>query len=214
MTKILLLLIFICSVTSVFAQPGKTRKNPPKPKPPVKIRQPVIFPPPVILPPPPRLELCPKPAKLTDEEAIERIVNPIPCPNSEETSDKTFLWKFKINKDMTLPPETVYQQYVELRRFSVTIVTDFTNHPTEVKKDSDIEKKTMSGTSKFDDFSVKVEKNILILTNKKSKEIEKFRVFLDEKKENILRIQNLKTNYVYEPSESYPRPPMIALPKK
>lgn len=203
MMKKLLVIIFIFSLTSVFAQQDKPKKKPLKRPPPPPKR--------FILPPPPvkqTLSLSPDPAKLTDEEAIKLILHPYYSMKPVKPAERylpVFLWK--INEDTMLPPKTLYEEFVDLSG-NGRIIRHFTEDSVEIKKDT--APKISTTIANYADCSVDVANDILILTNNKNKEVERFKAFLDKKKERILRIQSLKTGKFYEYEKAgYPVMPMI-----
>jgi hypothetical protein len=187
--KKVFLLVLICSCTNVFAQSAKTRKkasNLPAP--------PIIS----------RTKLYPDSASLTDEEAIKRILDPFAAARKKVSALIAFNWI--INEDTILPADALYKEFIRLNSNEAgRIVRYLTKNSVTVKKNSESKDDNFStifsSSVEYIDCAVKVEKNVVLLTDKKNQEVEKFRVFLDKKKEKILKIQNLKNNRIYEPRD-------------
>lgn len=193
MLKNLLIIGFlICCPTCVFGQSKKPKTKPP---------------------PPPKYTPL-KPTEPAFKNEIEKILF--------KDSPQSFAWKIDADAG-NIPSGTLFKERVRLdlrndfTKFSIKarINFEYTTDALELKTGADIEELLIKSALIFKDYSVTADKDILVLTNAKTKETERFKVFLDKARKKILKLQNLKNQMIYVPAETeYPAPSIISPKRK
>lgn len=157
--------------------------------------------------PPPKIEKEVQPAKLNDPSS-----NPILKLVSSEEKNQSFAWE--INADTLLVKNSLFKEIVQFNCFSSTcddveIVKNSTSDDFQMKKKrkEDTEIRMMSFFQNRTRNSFKINKNILSLTDDKTKSKRQFKIILDKKGKSILYLQDVVSKKKYLPSEpDYPSP--------
>lgn len=166
-----------------------------------------------IKPPPPP----PKYAPLkTAEPAVKNEIEKFLLKNSPQA----FVWYF--DGTGRVPGGTLFKEYIELRpvnkytEFSISarLKSARTTNSLELKKGARLEDLAIESELTFTDYSVKAEKDLLILTNEKTNEVERLKIFFDRNRKKIVKLQNLRNEMIYTPAEIELPTPMIVLPKR
>ena len=107
-------------------------------------------------------------------------------------------FKWVLNADLLLLPEQIFSKHIEIGTNGARLNKNSVKDSVNLKKNEVYE--PLSYYAKYSFFDVKFNKDIVILTEKKTKIEMKFKVFLNDKKTEVVKIQDVNSNEIYFPT--------------
>jgi hypothetical protein len=155
--------------------------------------------PPPIIPPPPvirKIEMMPAVPKQT---LYEKLLN---------TEDyTTHAFAYTVTADTVLLPNETFRKQLEIGPNGVRLETASAKDTLRISKGAEMV--FLSHYVKYTFYDMKIVKDVATLTDKESKEVRKYRLFLNKGKTKVTKMQDLATKEFYLPAESTGTPPTI-----
>lgn len=153
-------------------------------------------------PPPPPIE------KSLKYPRVEKLAGS-PSSNSEKTmsvyerllnTDKhpPLAFRWTIQQDTLLLPNQIFSKHIEIDLYEATLNYSITNDSVTLKKEEIYH--PLSHKAEYIFFNVSLHKDIVTLIDKKTEKVTKFKLFLNPEKNDIIKIQDLKSKEIYQPT--------------
>lgn len=114
----------------------------------------------------------------------------------DQHSPLAFRWT--VQQDTLLLPNQIFKKHIEIGPYEAALNYAITKDSVTLKKEEIYQ--PLSHKVKYMFFSVSLNKDILTLTDKKTEQVMKFQLFLNPEKSGIIKIQDLISKEIYQPT--------------
>ncbi len=133
--------------------------------------------------------LVPPPA--AEQRVYEKIFN--------TEAYTVFAFAYVVDADTLILPGEVYEKQLETDRNGARLEASLAKDSLRISKG--VRADPNSHYVQYTDCDVKIVKDVAVLTERKTGQVENFRLFLDAKKTRVIKLQDLSTKAFYLPAE-------------
>lgn len=116
--------------------------------------------------------------------------------NTDEHPPLAFRWT--LQQDTLLLPNQIFSKHIEIDLYEAALNYSITDDSVTLKKEEIYQ--PLSHKVKYRFFNVSLNKDIVTLIDRETEKVTKFKLFLNPEKNDIIKIQDLKSKEIYQPT--------------